>query len=73
MGGTFQKFVTISNRTTDTDNHGPFATENIGRKGDYPEASYARRRESLAEHVNCQQGWLYFIANDPRVPKEVRT
>jgi hypothetical protein len=39
---------------------------------DYPEASYERRREILAEHRTYQQGWLYFIANDPRVPKEVQ-
>jgi hypothetical protein len=39
---------------------------------DYPEASYARRREILDEHRTYQQGWLYFIANDPRVPKEVQ-
>ncbi len=35
--------------------------------------SYARRREIIQEHVNYQQGWFYFIANDPRVPEEVRT
>ncbi len=70
---TFQKFDPIPNGKTDTNNHGPFSTDNIGRNWDYPEASYARRREILAEHVNYQQGWLYFIANDPRVPEEVRT
>ena len=70
---TFQKFDPIPNGKTDTNNHGPFSTDNIGRNYDYPEASYARRREILDEHVNYQQGWLYFIANDPRVPAEVRT
>ena len=70
---TFQKFDPIPNGKTDTNNHGPFSTDNIGRNWDYPEASYARRREILDEHVNYQQGWLYFIANDPRVPAEVRT
>ncbi len=39
---------------------------------DYHEASYERRREILKEHRNYQQGWLYFVANDPRVPKSVR-
>lgn len=70
---TFQKFDPIPNGKTDTNNHGPFSTDNIGRNWDYPEASYARRREILDEHVNYQQGWLYFIANDPRVPEEVRS
>ena len=70
---TFNKFDPIPNWKTDTNNHGPFSTDNIGRNWDYPEASYERRREIIQEHVNYQQGWLYFIANDPRVPEEVRT
>jgi hypothetical protein len=40
---------------------------------DYPEASYERRREIIAEHEQYQKGWLYFLANDPRVPEDVRT
>ena len=39
---------------------------------DYPEASYARRREVIREHETYQKGWLWFIANDPRVPEEVQ-
>lgn len=70
---TFDKFDPIPNAKTDTNNHGPFSTDNIGRNWDYPEASYDRRREIIKEHVNYQQGWLYFIANDPRVPEDVRT
>jgi hypothetical protein len=70
---TFDKFDPIPNAKTDTNNHGPFSTDNIGRSWDYPEASYARRREILQEHVEYQQGWLYFIANDPRMPEDVRS
>jgi hypothetical protein len=70
--GTFNKFDPIPNRKTDTNNHGPFSTDNIGMNYDYPEATYARRREILKEHETYQKGWLYFIANDPRVPAEVR-
>ncbi|OYV04139.1 MAG: FAD-dependent oxidoreductase, partial [Verrucomicrobiales bacterium VVV1] len=62
----------IPNHKTDTNNHGPFSTDNIGMNYDYPEASYARRREIIREHETYQQGWLYFIANDPRVPADVR-
>jgi FAD dependent oxidoreductase len=69
---TFQKFDPIPNRKTDTNNHGPFSTDNIGFSYDYPEASYERRREILKEHETYQKGWLYFIANDPRVPKDVQ-
>lgn len=69
---TFGKFDPIPNHKTDTNNHGPFSTDNIGFNYDYPEASYERRREIIQEHVTYQQGWLYFIANDPRVPKDVQ-
>jgi hypothetical protein len=70
---TFGKFDPIPNAKTDTNNHGPFSTDNIGMNWDYPEASYERRKEIIAEHIQYQQGWLYFIANDPRVPEDVRT
>ena len=69
---TFQKFDPIPNHKTDTNNHGPMSTDNIGMNYDYPEASYERRKEILQEHRNYQQGWLYFIANDPRVPSDVQ-
>jgi hypothetical protein len=70
---TFQKFDRIPNRKTDTNNHGPFSTDNIGMNYDYPDASYARRREIIREHERYQKGWLFFIANDSRVPEDVRT
>ena len=70
---TFQKFDRIPNQKTDTNNHGPFSTDNIGMNYDYPEASYERRREIIREHEQYQKGLLWFIANDPRVPEEVRT
>ena len=69
---TFDKFDPIPNRKTDSNNHGPFSTDNIGMNYDYPEASYERRREILKEHETYQKGWLYFIANDRRVPKDVQ-
>jgi hypothetical protein len=69
---TFEKFDPIPNHKTDCNNHGPFSTDNIGFSYDYSEASYERRREILQEHRRYQAGWYYFIANDPRVPAEVR-
>ena len=69
---TFQKFDPTPNGKTDTNNHGPFSSDNIGRNWDYPEASYERRRQIIQEHENYQKGWLYFVANDPRVPAVVR-
>jgi hypothetical protein len=69
---TFDKFDAVPNRKTDVNNHGPFSTDNIGFNYDYPEASYDRRAEILAEHRDYQQGLLYFLANDPHVPADVR-
>lgn len=69
---TFEKFDPLPNRKADCNNHGPFGFDNIGFNYDYPEASYERRREIIQEHEEYQKGWLYFIANDPRVPKEVQ-
>ena len=69
---TFHKFDLLPNRKTDTNNHGPFSFDNIGMNYDYPEASYERRKEILAEHRTYQQGLLWFLANDPRVPADVR-
>lgn len=68
----FNKFDMIPNRKTDTNNHGPFSSDFIGMNYDYPEASYERRKEIIKEHEDYQKGLLYFVANDPRVPQQVR-
>jgi FAD dependent oxidoreductase len=70
---TFQKFDRIPNHKTDTNNHGPFSSDNIGMNYDYPEASYERRRAIIKEHEQYQKGLLWFMANDPRMPADVRT
>jgi len=68
----FGKFDRIPNRKTDTNNHGPFSSDNIGMNYDYPEATYERRKEIIKEHENYQKGLLYFVSNDERVPLEIR-
>jgi FAD dependent oxidoreductase len=68
----FDKFDPIPNQKTDVNNHGPMSMDNIGYNYDYPEASYAKRREILEEHQNYQKGLLYFLASDARVPSETR-
>ncbi len=71
-GEFFEKFDPIPNHKTDTNNHGPFSFDNIGYNYDYPEGSYEKRRAIIAEHRQYQQGLLWFVANDPRVPKKVQ-
>ena len=68
---TFNKFDPIPNRKTDTNNHGPFSTDYIGKNYDYPEASYVRRKQIINEHELYQKGLMYFLQNDPRVPADV--
>jgi hypothetical protein len=69
---TFRKFDAIPNAKTDSNNHGPFSTDNIGMNYAFPEGSYEVREQIVREHTSYQQGLLYFLANDPRVPEDVR-
>ena len=68
----FGKFDPIPNHKTDTNNHGPMSTDNIGMNYDYPDGTYERRKQIIRQHEDYQKGWLYFIANDPRVPKDIQ-
>lgn len=68
----FNKFDPLPNYKTDTNNHGPFSTDNIGMNYDYPEGSYEQRQQIIQDHINYQQGLMYFMSNDDRVPADVR-
>jgi hypothetical protein len=70
---TFDKYDPIPNLKTDTNNHGPFSTDYIGKNYDYPEASYERRKQIIKEHEDYQKGLMYFLSHDPKVPEEVRS
>ena len=69
----FAKYDRIPNKKTDTNNHGPFSSDFIGGSYDYPEASYAKRKEIVATHETYQKGLFYFLSNDKRVSEEVRS
>ena len=62
----------MPNRKTDTNNNGAFSTDNIGMNYDYPDGDYATREKIWQDHVTYQLGWLWFLANDPRVPEQQR-
>ncbi len=62
----------MPNRKTDTNNSGAFSTDNIGMNYDYPEADYAIREKIVAEHLDYQLGLMWILANDPRMPANVR-
>ncbi|MCB9783926.1 MAG: FAD-dependent oxidoreductase [Candidatus Omnitrophica bacterium] len=69
----FKKYDPVPNDKTDTNNRGGFSTDNIGMNYDYPEGSYERRAEIIAEHELYQKGLMYFLANDPRVPEAIQS
>jgi hypothetical protein len=60
----------------DNNNHhmfnGAYSTDNIGMNHRWPEAGYAEREKIFQDHVTYQQGLMYFLANDERVPQEIR-
>lgn len=62
----------MPNRKTDTNNNLGVSTDFIGQNYDYPEASYERREEIVAQHLQYQQGLMWTLANHPRVPENVR-
>lgn len=68
----FKKFDRIPNGKADVNNFGAFSFDNIGMNYRYPEASDAERAAIVAEHTTYQQGLMWFMANDPRVPAETR-
>jgi len=75
QGGVFDAFGSNSpmpNRKTDTNNNGGFSTDNIGMNYEYPDGDYATRERIFQEHVTYQQGMMWFLANDPRVPENIR-
>ena len=64
--------LAMPNRKSDCNNCGAFSTDNIGMNYDYPEGDYATREKIFAEHVLYQQGLMWFLANDSRVPAKIR-
>ena len=64
--------VWMPNRKTDTNNNFAISTDNIGMNYDYPDGDYATRQRIIAEHQAYQKGLMWTLANDPRVPEQIR-
>ncbi|NWF84446.1 MAG: FAD-dependent oxidoreductase, partial [Bryobacteraceae bacterium] len=65
-------FRVIPNGKADINNRGAFSSDYIGKNYSYPDGSYAERARIWKEHIDYQQGFYYFLANDPRVPRELQ-
>ncbi len=68
----FAKFDMLPNRKTDANNHGPVSLDFVGESWSYPDATDEERRAIVLEHERYQKGLVYFLANDSRVPADVR-
>ena len=66
------KFDLMPNHKTDINNGGGFSTDMIGRNWHYPDADYATRDKFYQELKTYNQGLLYFIGHDKRIPDSVR-
>ena len=62
----------LKNNKIDLNNRGAFSTDYIGKSWDYPEGSYARRAEIWRDHERYTREYLYFMVNDPRVPRPLQ-
>lgn len=59
-------------RKVDWNNMHAVGSDHPGANWDYPEAGYARRREIETEHETYLRGFLWTMANHPRVPEAIR-
>jgi hypothetical protein len=64
--------VWMPNRKTDTNNNFAISTDYLGANYAYPDGDYATRERIFEEHKRYQQGLMYTLANNPRVPEKVR-
>jgi hypothetical protein len=71
-GKVFGNNQLMPNRKTDMNNHGAFSTDNIGANYEYAEADYKKRKKIIEDHIRYQQGLMWTLANDPRVPEELQ-
>jgi len=72
MGKLMHPALVIPNGKTDTNNNGAISTDYIGESWGYPEGTPEERAAIWEKHKRYNQGFLYFLAHDPRVPQELR-
>jgi len=71
-GKLFYKLTPMPNRKTDSNNHGMYSTDFVGKSAAWAEASYAEREKMWKEHEDYLRGFLWFMGNDERLPEAVR-
>jgi hypothetical protein len=56
----------------DCNSAGPFSTDFVGGNYAWPEADYQTREKIFQAHVTYQQGLMWFLAHDERLPERIR-
>jgi hypothetical protein len=56
----------------DCNNAGPVSIDYVDGNVRWVEADYEERERIFQDHVNYQKGFMYFLANDPSIPGELR-
>jgi hypothetical protein len=62
----------MPNGKTDLNNHGGFSTDHIGQNYGWADGSYEERERIFQEHFDYNLGMLYFLANDERIPRQIK-
>jgi hypothetical protein len=62
----------LPNGKWDLNASGPFSIDYVGGHRGFAEAGPAERKRIYQDHLDYQQGFLWFLAHDPRVPAELR-
>jgi len=66
------KYGPLKLNVGDCNNAGPISTDFIGGNYEWPNADYTKREKIFQDHVTYQQGYMWFLANDPEVPESLR-
>ena len=68
----FMTFSPMPNHKTDSNNNLAVSTDFIGGNYNYPNGSYEEREAIYEQHRNWQQGLLWTLQHNERVPEEIR-
>jgi len=69
----FSTGTPVPNSKLDVNNSGALSTDFVGESAAYVEADDATRAQIWQAHKNYQQGLLYFLATDLRLPASLRS
>jgi len=64
--------IAMPNGKTDINNNGGMSTDFIGANYGYPEGDCAAREMIWRAHEDYVRGFVYFLATNPRVPRNMR-